>query len=494
MKKILNQIILLSIIYVMMGCTSDKIGEEGATGSTVIPVKIQLNMTVPGQTRGNSSIIATPQENQVDDVHVFFVRSNDVIYTVAEGKLDPLSEGEDPMNNKIRTFTTSIIVEGLLNDELTVYAYANIKSTIDKLGIDYFTDNHLTYTEAVKKELSNLSLQADNPIKPGFVMWGKASTTIAPGAQKPNIEIPLFRAIARVDVGLGSRSSVGVWNHDEVDNFKLKSVTIYNTNSGYMFTPNLNVQEEKQKGIHITDDIKALEKNIIKYNTKNDLSISNAIYIPENDVVLGGKPGDINHEKRCAIVVGGLYTNSQGTEDEKETFYRIDFSGVGKPLIDVMRNHLYSVNITEVKGSGFIDEETAYKNKSFNMDAEVVEWNDVPSEDIIFDGTHWVHIKHKTMYFPGSEGIVGLIPIASNVDVDKWKITPYSTGAEDYFTIEKPKTEEGNLVITTLKTIESRQEVVFKVQIENLQFFIKLIQEPDLPEDWIPGPNYEIEL
>ncbi len=146
------------------------------------------------------------------------------------------------------------------------------------------------------------------------------------------------------------------------------------------------------------------------------------------------------------IIVGGDYNSSGST-----SYYRLDFVDSSGDPIDILRNHLYAMNIRKVTGAGYPTAQEAFDGGSFNIEANVVQWVDGGIVDINFDGNiHFgisarsvlisaqgnpltVTIETNDPNFVFKLGSVELSPAGSMVQTTTWNqytLTPL--GGEHY--------------------------------------------------------------
>jgi hypothetical protein len=244
-------------------------------------------------------------------------------------------------------------------------------------------------------------LPADNSDFPSKGIYITEGTTL-------ETPVRMHRSVARIDVGVGTLVSTAAqvqeheWTGKNPDGedipFQLRSVRVVRPNNRFAVAPHFGTLPYAGSGnpsipggtsafsmeasMHLVSGFVFTASGTQDYFRRQ-------IYVPEFDIKMGTtfRPGDANHLNRMALVVGGFYNNSQ-----TETFYRVDFISGGH-LVNVLRNHLYQINIMGVRGAGERTPEEAYKSLAMNMDVEIHEW--IPSsEEIFLDGIQWVRLYH----------------------------------------------------------------------------------------------------
>ena len=213
----------------------------------------------------------------------------------------------------------------------------------------------------------------------------------------------LLRAVARVDVGVGTyKEESGEWNKGGV-NFDLQKIYVFKPQNKYTLIPvssNLEYDLNHIPSVTAPSQVGDQSTNIVEYTITNNTSCKAEIYLPEV-ALKGGTVYDANHENRMALVIGGTYLG-------KLNYYRIDFTtekynAANVPLHDVLRNHIYRYSITNVSQSGYATPEAAYKGRPVGLDftAEMVDWRtedlDSPAPDMFvrlnFQGINGTVVK-----------------------------------------------------------------------------------------------------
>ena len=498
---------LLIVACSMSSCTKEAMSEAPPSSGEEVQVRLHLKMSSPD----NNYALTNEKECYVENIHVFFVsKTTNKVYDVVEGK------NIQNVNNIDKTFEASLLLQFGNTDKFDSYVLANIGEFMTYEGQDIKRFVGKTYAELQGSLQSTITGKLHD--KAGnFVMWGKAKEAL-PNISPNKITIPMIRAVARVDIGVGIKTAGGVggvdgtWSGlDKNGNpipFVLNTIHVYRPNTAYAYMPylasyydvlNKKVTQHSAIGANSGDDAIPL-----KYTVTNGFS-QKEIYIAESDVLMNVTRAltDANYTKRCAIVVGGLY-NGVATS----TYYRIDFNdnGTTRKLIDVLRNHRYGMNIVSVSGVGYPTADEAYNSVTTGMEAEVIDWTHA-NQDIVFDGVNWFHIEKKALTFPASKGATATLRAASNVIVPKWEMsldgTTFSTGnviTDATFEVSKPTVPDGdasngiNLSIKTRNTIKAERSSTLYIRVAGrLKITIKLTQTLDDPIDWEEGNDYPIE-
>jgi hypothetical protein len=273
---------------------------------------------------------------------------------------------------------------------------------------------------ALWKPVTGKIFQETDPTMP---MWGQTTTPVHIEPNKSVEEvIRLTRAIARIDVGVGTVSSNVeqgyVWSG--LDNSPTPQTIPFVLNRVYVMRPNnyfavvpagnngstwgtLPTATTGNPTIPVPAPAATTAFSVADSETNFNFvaqgrSVHRQIYMPEANVrtpqgavpITGTpRPGDENHLNRMAIVVGGSYQSGA------DTFYRIDFTQDGTSLINVLRNHLYQINIMGVTGPGEKTPEDAYNSLAMNMEVEINDWEEAGLDEIILDGVRWIKLQRS---------------------------------------------------------------------------------------------------
>lgn len=111
------------------------------------------------------------------------------------------------------------------------------------------------------------------------------------------------------------------------------------------------------------------------------------------------KPTD--KKQATAIIVGGRYNGAP------ESFYRIDIpeynsngAQIPNSMGEILRNHLYSINITNVTHSGASTPVEAFDGGVY-LTAEVKDWT-LENQDVAFNGQHTLSVGVSHFNFPNN--------------------------------------------------------------------------------------------
>ena len=236
-----------------------------------------------------------------------------------------------------------------------------------------------------------MSIDATNYTK--IPMWGETAPISISAATTSISDAPviMLRMVAKIEVQLdGSDASLA-------SRFKLKSVFVFNTNATGRIVPKPGVEYVDENRVAKKASIPvpvATSPSTLLYSDFTppgipDVAMKGAIYLLETAAKNMGNPLE-----ETAIVVGGIY----GT-DTKESFYRLDFFTSNHiSHADILRNHKYTFNITEVSARGYDVAYDAFYAKSSNMVANLSVWDEGQIRNIHFNDNYMLGVSHNCFW------------------------------------------------------------------------------------------------
>lgn len=380
---------LLAAAAVFGSCTTELESNEfspgGGNGKGEQEVLLKLHVpgtTKPGE-KGGTRAVNKNKEEGINDLYVLAFKAEADEATDAYEYWVSAKKGGDNA-----TWTAALKVRDY-NQRFIVIANAlganpNLANVIQGLKPGTLKSDikqQLTVTLKDTEKKSGFNAKADNDHS-AFTMCGQTlPTTIAAGGNI-NLQVSLYRIMARIQLYFGDKNGGGVAN------FTPSTVRLYNFNDKAQVIPT------ELGGVVTKTTIPAdatLQKGEAKY-TVADNKLEYSIYMfetaqPANAVADG-------HANRPCLVVGGKYNG--GTADK---YYRVDLgtpkAGTGNTeldYLDILRNHSYEITVTKVSGEGHDTEQEALESKSANMTATVIPWNETEIGNIDFDGEKFLGI------------------------------------------------------------------------------------------------------
>jgi hypothetical protein len=384
MKAIVKLLLMLSFTTVT-SCLRDDIKDHPCPCED--EKKVVIKLTLPFTAPETRSMDAT-QENAVQTL--------DVLAFNVENGTETFLYWADATNLGSGTGLSFTATVRLKNTPQRFVFISNARDKVKELlGM---RDDHWV---GIEKEdmLSKLTVKlgADNKWKAidafnytAIPMWGQTDPKIIDETTTTlsSAPIKMLRMIAKIEVAV-DKTVPGLTN-----NFKLKSVYLYNTNTSGRITPKQGTEyvgadmiaRLTSEPASVSNFVGPIEFKDFSAPGETDVAIRGAIYLFER----AAKNNDSFLDETC-IVVGGLY----GT-DTNPTYYRLDFlEQDGKTYMDMLRNNRYNCKIIEVTGPGAPTVDDAFRTKSVNIQVEILVWNEGNISDITFDGQYMLSISQN---------------------------------------------------------------------------------------------------
>ncbi|MDR0333653.1 MAG: hypothetical protein LBI15_09340, partial [Dysgonamonadaceae bacterium] len=454
MKKIIN-FLLLAVVVFTTSCISEQPWDNPNGNNTGDGAQVTLRLQTPGGFNApNMRSLTFAQENQIDDIYVlvFNNATPNVLIDIKKAKISSQST-VDPTGgiSGVATFTITMPPNtgtGATESSRLV-VLANVESILEEtVGIDDTSgsigDSYADVMSAIYTSITGTMFPSGSTDR--IPMWGETEQiVIAPGNN--NQILRLMRAIARIDVGIGSparttspTSDEWTWSGMERDGttpipFELQEVYVISPSNRFAVVPDVTLLSAGNPTLPtgIGKFTLAQSESLFRFSGDDIAGVTNnrggwtsrSIYIPEADVKINttGISGDGDHTNRIAVIVGGDF-NSSGTT----TYYRVDFAPDGRNLVNVLRNHLYQFNIAKVSGAGYPTVKEAYESMAMNMEVEIIDWDEEELIDIEFEGNNYFSIARREVVFSPFGGITEKVSIRTNVsDFSMWELAGTAT-------------------------------------------------------------------
>ena len=234
-----------------------------------------------------------------------------------------------------------------------------------------------------------------------FPMWGETiPMLIFENTYSPTIN--LYRALARIDVGLNFGISDGKLTEQAfgIGNFQLKEINVYRTyNKGHVAPLNGNFTTTPSIPFDATRNGATYSLNYTIQNATGADSFVREIYVPEADL-----PNSPTNDNVHCIVVGGYYNNSSVV-----SYYRLDFAtetNDARTYLPILRNHRYAFNIIQVRGTGATSAQKALETYGTidNIDYDLIVWDETIHEMEI-RGKYYFGLDNRDLLFEAQSTI-----------------------------------------------------------------------------------------
>ena len=507
--SIINYATIFLIAFYFTSCQRLQFSDESDTGLDNV-VSLNFSLSAPSLTRSTFVARSSPSyldsEEDIKTIYVFLFRNNGLSDVVVQSKkVDVNTSGEG-----VKKFNISFLIN---SSDINFKHYCHLFANVESLPADYVGK---TYDELQALINNNITPLGDNVVSDGFTMWGK-SEFFYPRDKNFDLTIHMLRSVARVDVGIGQYGTDAIpdgWNSLDAAGatipFKLKNIYIYNATDQYAISPVLdNITEGLGSVIANVPSTVGTKIGLEEWVYTNPTPANNYmvgnVYIPEADVFVapGGTSNDDNHTNRCAIVIGGDYTDTDGTVITG-CYYRADFRK-GTSLKNVLRNTLYRLSIISVNGRGATTPDDAYNGVTTNINVvlETILWNEEELDHIIVDGKNWVKIDTKKVLLAGLKGATDHVGISSSVDVASWSMsfndvdfTIEPSLDNGVFKVTKPTASAGgSLKIEALTSLtDANKSATLTIKINSIKLVIDIEQLLTKDPGWEDGENFPVDM
>ncbi|MCD8072835.1 MAG: fimbrial protein, partial [Alistipes sp.] len=387
MKKIRNIPIqtgflgMLAVIIAMFSCTRD--------ADVILPTapdtaQVTLSIQVPGlpgkESDGETDTRAMPaDEATISEVEVLLFQASGgnfiASYTGTDLKIDPGDASKRTFTLKLEPGTYDLMV---LANSSAIIGSAGLTADMTRAEVS----ENLLLAQSGKWDIAGSAL---------FPFWGQLLNATIPKGNATLGDISLSRAVAKIDMVMSAAVKA---------EFTLQTVSVYHWQSQMALIPDAGtmqgdeVIEATQTGSSLTL-VPASGKIIYSGNDiDNGESITSKIYLNETP-----NPGVSDFPVMPCLVVGGIlegYTQPR--------YYHVDLYSIGsdgtRNYRDLLRNHHYTITLSELLTNGSDDEEDAYLSTTASIETNIVDWNESDMGDVIIKGPWWLKVKPGEKEFP----------------------------------------------------------------------------------------------
>lgn len=411
---------ILPLFLALISCGDDH--EDGVyptvpkNGEVRVPFSISMPAQLP-----KTYALDDSDENEIKtiDILAFKVNGNEETFAY-RAQVEQGSIVDDGDTNK-KKFVVTLLKDG--SQSYRFVALANAKDELDNAfpgGIVVGTAKDVVMEQL---QLTGISKWNVNNGTEGYLpipMWGETANNVVIQDNTTITDLKLLRMVAKINVKIDSSITK--------DSFALSSVSLYNYYSAGRIAPDAaNLVAGSRSTVDKPTLLGTTTKGPIDYEGTGIVannSILNNIYTFESKVPKTSSEVDMS--KVTTLVVGGKYNGAV-----TDSYYRVDIVN-GKNYLDILRNHLYTINITKVKSEGYSTKEEAFNSRPINIEAEVVVWDEAAIGNIEFDGQFMLAVSQgkfdftKSLYNAYSDGNTVKITTdykSNDGSVQGWKVS-----------------------------------------------------------------------
>ena len=440
MRKLFRPLLFAAVLLFVASCLSG--GEftpyepEPGDRTETADVILRIQMPESFARQETRTTLDFNDENRLNNITVLVFDTNNQLVGIRPGRTITYTPGLDPapphsVISGTGTFEVTLHASTSPSDLFTLVVLANAADIVAaRLGATHASVPDRNFNAVMASLWSSVSERMMLGANRGIPMFGQTQTPVLIAESGTLGEtVRLHRAVARVDVGVGTVSgNTGedgfTWSGNNASDvpipFRLTCVHIMRPNNRFALVPRNNVGNYGLPGLPTTifdnptipdgtmsfTALQSIANGRFSFDAVNG-SVHRQIYIPEADIrrPLGGvnvpaadiRSGDANHINRMAIVVGGRFDPTLTFGNNIPiTYYRIDFinnQADSRTLINVLRNHLYQVSIMGVTAPGEGTPDEAYRSLAMRMNVQIVDWEQT-TQEVFFDGINWIRLHH----------------------------------------------------------------------------------------------------
>lgn len=368
---------LLGIIILAGACQNDNLYDVPQDDS---PVLVEFSVATPGIADDSGSSVDA--DARIASIYILQFNAEGESY----GTLRYVAKGTEAAGGK---YTATLLQSMGADNNYKLVILANLPHYGFLYGLYGKTYDQVQQACLSAETTDPLVFDNTRPFPMFGVVNGGASVQVQENTRY-NGNTELIRAVARVDIGIGTKKTnpdgTISWTNTGSGKqpFVMTEIQVWKAGKQYACMPasgNFHWNTVTSDGVnsdHIVIDNPSVSTTGTTTVTYDQTYITSGtyclgrIYLPEADLQWGSVFDD-NHTNRLAMIVGGYYKQSTSL-----TYYRVDFTNdVSGAKMNILRNHVYQFTITKVEDQGYATAELAYNSKpeSMGFEVEMVQWN-----------------------------------------------------------------------------------------------------------------------
>ncbi len=343
--------------------------------------------------------VGSARENAVDDIYVLVFETGNDGDLIYKGKGRSLTVADGATNNNKITFKATLPVG-------TAYDFMVLANAEDALSEINVSDGDKTKADVLEltKTLTTKWSASSTDLEP-IPMWGELKNRTL--TANSSIVFQLTRMLARVNVEYSPTNT-------QVNNFRLSSVHVYNYSTKGTLVPaaaSLDTDGYTSKSTTEPDAGYGTQTGsaLVYTDITGNKECKDLIYLfeaPHNGSVYGSSATSDDWIDNPCLVIGGKWSKDGTNWPTNDTYYRVDFikkttveGTTTEEWLSLLRNFSYNVTITEVSGEGYSEPDQALHSAPFNMEANVLPWNERNFEKVVFDGVFYLSVSQDEFVF-----------------------------------------------------------------------------------------------
>jgi hypothetical protein len=377
----------------MTSCIIDQQGVDPVPPLPGAMAEVAFLAEMPSPTTVATRVVGSVAENRVNDIYVLVFETGSDGKLLYKGKGKNLTATGGTNDNRI-TFNATLPVESTYD----LMVLANAESILSGIAV---SDGNKRKSD-VRALVTSLTAGVKWPVAPTMTpipMWGEVKDY--PLDASSAVAFSLTRMLARVNVEYSPSNAA-------VNNFRLSSVRVYNYSTAGAPVPadgNFGSAGATAPTAPAGGYGARTGEALIYTDITDESACTDRIYLfeaPHNGKTYREPAGNDDWIDNPCLVIGGRFSPDGGTTwPLVDTYYRVDFikKDNGDEWLSLLRNHTYNVTITGVSGEGFAEPGEALKSAPFNIEANILPWNERGMEKVVFDGVFYMSVSRDEFVF-----------------------------------------------------------------------------------------------
>ena len=354
-------------------------------------MEMVFHINIPGRSAPETRALGDYEENEVKTIEMLLF--NPSTKTVVHNPVFANEITSDNSDFRKKSFSVRL-PQGVFD----VMIFANSRTAFNNIIIQAGDSQEAVLAQLKTQMPATGWISNPSDVSKSYLMpmWGmKEGVSVGQGATITGIW--LHRMLSRIDLTVaGSDTQTG--------NFKLKDIKLYNVQKEGRIAPALsNWNKNGLVNGTFPAGLAAMPSLTGGGTFTSPISYASGIAADQkscvSEIYIFEAPKATVHADQNApfLTVKGEFNGVDG-------WYRIDLADYqSMSYMDVLRNHLYKIQINRVTGTGFPNEEDAKKNRGDNIVVDITLWNEYDLGGTVFDGQHFLSVNPQDINYDEEE-------------------------------------------------------------------------------------------
>lgn len=368
MKLLRYAMILLLGAGAFAACSNDDL-DPVEKGSNRIEGVMTLNVPAGSFEMNHTRSLTAADEHYIKEVDVLVFNESGGSKFFYEKVQATMIDGTSELKSFKVSFTPT-------TDPVQFVVIANARAMIGGLSLNtsMSRDNVLAALEMSLTSGSgwNSTTGAYDPLP----MWGQTDFAVRTDAASVNESVDMLRSLARVDVNVATAAQA---------KFAISNVTLYNSSLNGRIAPSDAAWVAADKAVNAVSLPTTPAKNSALSYAVTGGSLERTIYTFEAAAATSSADMTAPY-----LIIAGSYDGGA------TSYYRVDFfDSANSAYLNLMRNHLYNVVISEVGGPGYASVSEAASASFTNLTATTQQWDEGGMGSVVWDGRNMLAVSRN---------------------------------------------------------------------------------------------------